>query len=129
MYHLGVTRKFTARHFLIGGDWGDENVEHSHHYQLELVLGKKDLDCHGFLVDILEVGRHIDAVVAEFTGKTLNGLPAFHDLNPSIERLARVLHALFSERFADMRLSTLTVKIWEDDIAWTAYTSDLITNN
>ncbi len=42
MYSLGVAREFTARHFLIGGDWGEENVEHSHHYRMELVLGKKE---------------------------------------------------------------------------------------
>ena len=31
MYKVAVTREFIANHFLIGGDWGDENKPHAHH--------------------------------------------------------------------------------------------------
>ena len=121
MYNLGVRREFTANHYLIGGDWGEENVEHSHKYRLEIVLEKSQLDQHGFLVDIVEVERHLDEVVELFAGHTLNALPAFSDLNPSIERLATIMHGLFTERFADFNLDALKVSIWEDEIAWTSY--------
>jgi len=121
MYNLGVAREFTARHYLIGGDWGAENVEHSHRYRMELVLEKKDLDSHGFLVDIVEVERHLDEVVADFQGKTLNAIDAFAGVNPSIERLATLLQKIFRERLRSLQLDALTVKIWEDDIAWTSY--------
>ena len=86
MYSLGVRREFSARHYLVGGDWGDENIEHSHRYRMELVLEAKSLDRHGFLVDIVEVERHLGEVAAEFQGKTLNTLAAFAGINPSIER-------------------------------------------
>ena len=125
MYSLGVRRLFTARHYLIGGDWGEENIEHPHHYRLELVLEAETLDRHGFLVDIVEVEGHLDEVVAGFQGKVLNRLAAFAGLNPSIERLASVLHAAFRERFAHLRLAALAVTIWEDDIAWTSYRESL----
>ncbi len=125
MYSLGVKREFDARHFLIGGDWGEENIEHSHHYRLELVLEKKELDRHGFLVDIVEVQRHLDEVVADFQGKTLNTLAAFAGTNPSIERLATILHGLFKTKFAYFRLAALSVIIREDDIAWTSYRTSL----
>lgn len=121
MYNLGVAREFNARHYLIGGDWGEENVEHSHHYRIELILEKKDLDRHGFLVDIVEVERHLDEVVADFQGQTLNALDAFAGVNPSIERLATILQKIFRERFESLQLEALTVKIWENDIAWTSY--------
>ncbi len=125
MYSLGVRRVFTARHYLIGGDWGEENIEHPHHYRLELVLEAETLDRHGFLVDIVEVEGHLDEVVAGFQGKVLNLLAAFAGLNPSIERLANVLHVAFRERFAHLRLAALAVTIWEDDIAWTSYRESL----
>jgi 6-pyruvoyltetrahydropterin/6-carboxytetrahydropterin synthase len=125
MYSLGVRRLFTARHYLIGGDWGEENIEHPHHYRLELVLEAETLDRHGFLVDIVEAEGHLDEVVAGFQGKVLNRLAAFAGLNPSIERLANVLHAAFRERFAHLRLAALAVTIWEDDIAWTSYRESL----
>jgi 6-pyruvoyltetrahydropterin/6-carboxytetrahydropterin synthase len=121
MYSLGVQREFSARHYLIGGDWGEENIEHSHRYRMELILEKKELDRHGFLVDIVEVERHLNEVLANFDGKTLNALAAFTGINPSIERLATIIHDLFKVKFAFFRLEALAVTIWEDDIAWTSY--------
>ena len=125
MYRLGLRRKFSARHHLIGGDWGDENIEHSHNYQLELVLEKKELDNHGFLVDIVEVEQHLDEVTATFEDQLLNTLAAFSGINPSIERLATVIHDIFTKRLKSFQLEALTVNIWEDDIAWTSYRSTL----
>ena len=125
MYKLGVRRTFSARHYLVGGDWGEENREHSHTYQLELVLEKKELDRHGFLVDIVEVEHHLDAVTAAFQDQTLNTLAAFAGINPSIERLATVIHEIFRKRLDSFHLEALTVTIWEDDIAWTSYCASL----
>ena len=125
MYSLGMRREFSARHYLIGGDWGAENSEHSHRYRMELVLEALNLDRHGYLVDIVEVEQHLEAVVAEFSGQTLNDLAAFAGLNPSIERLATILHAAFRTRLAHLRLEALTVTLWEDDIAWTSYRAPL----
>jgi len=125
MYSLGVRREFSARHYLIGGEWGAENFEHSHQYRLELVMESLTLDTHGFLVDIVEVEQHLEAVTAAFAGQTLNALAPFAGLNPSIERLATVLHDTFRARFAHLGLAALTVIIWEDDIAWTSYRAPL----
>lgn len=124
MYTLGVRREFIARHYLVGGDWGPENSEHAHRYRLELVLEAKALDRHGFLVDIVAVEQHLDQIVADFRDKTLNALAAFAGLNPSIERLATVLHERFRERLAHFGLDGLAVTIWEDEIAWTSYRAD-----
>lgn len=121
MYSLGVSRRFSARHFLVGGDWGDENIEHSHDYRMELILESTELDRNGFLVDIVEVEHHMDEVAADLRGTTLNSLDDFQDLNPSIEQLATVIHGAFRKRLAHVPLAALTVTIWEDDIAWTSY--------
>ncbi|MEJ2157090.1 MAG: 6-carboxytetrahydropterin synthase [Desulfobacteraceae bacterium] len=125
MYRLGIRREFKARHFLVGGDWGAENIEHAHRYRMELVLEAKTLDRHGFLVDIVEVEQHLDAVVAAYQDRTLNATSAFAGLNPSIERLAAVLHEAFRERLGHLSLDALSVTIWEDDIAWTSYRTSL----
>ena len=125
MYSLGVRRAFSARHYLIGGDWGAENIEHAHQYRMELVLEALTLDRHGFLVDIVEVEQHLDAVTAAFEGQTLNELAPLVGLNPSIERLATVLHEIFRAKLAHFHLEALTVTLWEDDIAWTSYRAPL----
>ncbi len=121
MYSLGVSRSFSARHFLVGGDWGDENVEHSHDYRMELILEATQLDRNGFLVDIVEVEHQMDEVAADLRGKTLNSLDYFQDLNPSIEQLATFIHGMFRKRLAHLPLAALSVTIWEDEIAWTTY--------
>ena len=121
MYTVAVKRDFVAQHFLIGGDWGAENEWHSHHYVLELQLHGATLDQHGYLVDIVDIETQLDALVADYRDTTLNDQPAFAGLNPSIEHFARSAAEQFRDRIQAATLSALTVKIWENDIAWASY--------
>src|SRR4051794_4848143 len=121
MYTLAVRRSFVAQHFLVGGDWGAENFWHSHHYQLELQLEGASLNHYGYLVDIVQVEAALNALVGHYRDKTLNDLPQFAGLNPSIEHFTRIAATqLASQVYAD-NLSSLTVKIWENEIAWASY--------
>jgi 6-pyruvoyltetrahydropterin/6-carboxytetrahydropterin synthase len=118
MYTLAVRRSFVAQHFLIGGDWGTENFWHSHHYQLELQLEGQTLNQFGYLVDIVQVEAALNALVSTYRDKTLNDLPEFANLNPSIEHFTRIAaHQLAPQVYAP-NLSGLVVKIWENEIAW-----------
>jgi len=121
MYTLGVRRDFIARHFLIGGDWGPENFPNSHHYILELQLEGSELDQHGYLVDIVDVEKHLDEVVGMYREQMLNECAAFADLNPSIEHFARVLAFSLSDRIKAENISALKVVLWENESAWAAY--------
>ena len=122
MYTLAVKRAFVAQHFLIGGDWGAENFWHSHHYQLELQLEGAELDQHGYLVDIVDVENRLNEIVAYYRDKTLNELPEFAGLNPSIEHFTRIVCLTLAERLHIPSIQRMTVRIWENDIAWAAYT-------
>jgi 6-pyruvoyltetrahydropterin/6-carboxytetrahydropterin synthase len=121
MYTLAVRRDFIARHFLIGGDWGPENDPNSHHYVLELQLKGTELDQHGYLCDIVDVEKHLDEVVDYYKEQMLNDKPEFEDLNPSIEHFARILAEALNERIDASNISKLKVVLWENDIAWAAY--------
>lgn len=121
MYTLGVRRDFIARHFLIGGDWGPENFPNSHHYVLELQLEGSQLDQHGYLVDIVDVEKHLDAIVNYYKEKMLNECPEFAGLNPSIEHFARILATTLSDRIKAPNISGLKVVLWEHESAWAAY--------
>ena len=121
MYTLGVRRHFIARHFLIGGDWGPENFPNSHNYILELQLEGSDLDRHGYLVDIVEVEKHLDEIVNYYKEQMLNDKPEFAGLNPSIEHFARILAVSLSERIQAANISALKVVLWENEYAWAAY--------
>jgi 6-pyruvoyltetrahydropterin/6-carboxytetrahydropterin synthase len=121
MYTVAVKRDFVAQHFLIGGDWGAENELHSHHYVVEIRLEGAALDQHGYLVDIVEIEQQLDALVAYYRDKTLNDLPEFAGLNPSIEHFARILCQTLANRIPAPNLNAFTVVIWENDIAWASY--------
>ncbi len=125
MYIVAVARDFVAQHFLIGGDWGPENNLHSHHYRVEVQLEGATLDQHGYLVDIVDIEENLEALVSRYRDKTLNELPEFDGLNPSIEHFSRIMCNALVERIQAPNLSAVTVKIWENDIAWASYRQEL----
>jgi len=121
MYTVAVRREFIARHYLIGGDWGDENNPHAHHYVIEVELEGPNLDGHGYLTDICDIESALDEQVAYYRDKMLNDLPEFDGLNPSIEHFARILcHAIAAIIQTD-HLGSISVKLWENDWAWSRY--------
>jgi 6-pyruvoyltetrahydropterin/6-carboxytetrahydropterin synthase len=121
MYILGVKREFIARHYLIGGDWGPENYPNSHHYILELQLEGRELDQHGYLVDIVDVQNHLDEIVNYYSEQMLNDKPEFTGLNPSIENFSRILATSLSDRIQAQNITALKIVLWENESAWAAY--------
>ena len=120
MYRLAITRDFIAQHFLIGGDWGAENFKHSHHYKVQVLLGGAALDQHGYLVDIVELEHALAEIIARFSEHTLNDLAPFADLNPSLERFARVFYEDLNASLA-LKDVSMAVKLWENERDWAAY--------
>lgn len=125
MYSVSVKRDFVAQHFLIGGDWGPENELHSHHYAVEVQLQGEALDRHGYLVDIVEIEGCLDDVVGSYRDKTLNDLPEFKGLNPSLEHFCRILCDRMASSIDTSALRAITVRVWENEIAWASYRKEL----
>jgi 6-pyruvoyltetrahydropterin/6-carboxytetrahydropterin synthase len=119
MYRLCFRRDFIARHFLVGGDWGDENRPHPHTYGLEWELRAAELDVHGYLVDLVDVERRLGETLRRYAGALLNDLPEFAGKNPSLERFAKLLW----ERLSQMPLPGVSssVRLWESASAWAGY--------
>ncbi|MCA9948023.1 MAG: 6-carboxytetrahydropterin synthase [Anaerolineales bacterium] len=127
MYTVAVKRDFVAQHFLIGGDWGLENQWHSHHYVVEVQLEGSRLDQHGYLVDIVDIERGLERLVDRYRDKTLNDLPEFETLNPSIEHFSRIFCQTLAAHIQAENLSAITIKLWENEIAWASYRLSLQT--
>lgn len=121
MYRVAVRRDFVAQHFLIGGDWGPENQKHSHHYQLELELAGEELDEHGYLVDIVDIEANLEKQVNAYRDHTLNDLPEFQGINPSIEHFSEILCRTLSQAIRATNIQRITVRLWENNIAWASY--------
>jgi 6-pyruvoyltetrahydropterin/6-carboxytetrahydropterin synthase len=105
----------------VGGDFGPENRPHAHSYRIEVQVAGEQLDQHGFLIDLVKLDAYLDDLLRVFAGKTLNALPAFSGLNPSLEHFSRILCRSLGERLEGVSWSSLTVRIWEDQAGWAMY--------
>ncbi|WP_299024992.1 6-carboxytetrahydropterin synthase [uncultured Thermanaerothrix sp.] len=125
MYRVGVSRSFIAQHYLIGGDWGDENLPHSHHYRIDVEVSGEHLDSHFYLVDIVALETALEAQVARYRDRLLNDLPEFAGVNPSLEFFARLLCQNLTNNLPTKGLSRLCVRLWEHENAWAAFEMSL----
>jgi len=125
MYELSVSRDFVAQHYLTVPNPGPEGEVHSHHYEADVRFAGPALDEYGYLVDIDAVEALLDDLADRYRDTLLNDLDSFEGKNPSVERFARI----FADRVADGldadAPETLTVRLWEDDVAWASYERSL----
>lgn len=126
MYSIAVQKEFIAQHFLIGGDWGDENQPHSHHYVIELIINHDELNQHGYLVDIVDIEEGLDKTVSYFKDKMLNELPEFAGLNPSLEHFCRIIWQQIIRQVKLPDSGKLEIKLWENESCWAAYKEDYV---
>jgi len=124
MYSIALERQFEAQHYLVGGDWGAENKIHTHQYKVEVRVQGKNLDEHGYLVDIVDLEQGLEKVIAYYQGKVFNDLYEFSGLNPSIEHLSHILFQNLRECISTPNIRSMRVKVWESTIAWSAYEED-----
>lgn len=127
MYRIGVIRALGASHYLTGADFGAEGRLHPHDYRVEWTLTGPELDALGFLVNLELVTATLEGLLAGLEGRTLNDLPGWKGLNPSVERLARHLADHLAGAKArwdpESRVTELEVKVWENPTAWASWTA------
>lgn len=122
MYQLAISRDFIAQHFLVGGDWGRENQKHSHHYRVEVLIRSNQLDQHGYLIDLVDLEKALEEVIETYRERTLNELPAFQGLNPSLEHFSRIFWEALNEK---LKLgAALTLKLWENETDWAGFSKE-----
>lgn len=125
MYKLKVGEEFVAQHYLTIPGCGPENEWHSHHFRVSILLKGEHLNEHGYLVDIVDVEDILDELISRYEDATLNDLPEFSGLNPSIEHFSRIFYNAFLDQLSADHLASVTVRIWEDEDTWASYSSNL----
>lgn len=121
MYYVAVLRSFIAQHYLIGGDWGSENLPHSHTYRLEVEVSGEHLDPHNYLIDITMLEAALEEQISRYRDRLLNDLPEFAGVNPSLEYFARLICERMAQKLPTTGLRRLYVRLWEHENAWAAY--------
>ncbi|NOZ48955.1 MAG: 6-carboxytetrahydropterin synthase [Chloroflexi bacterium] len=124
MYTLSLNRTFIAQHFLTDEDAGPENELHSHLYRVELMIEGEELDPHGYLVDIIDLNVQFDALLDHYRDKSLNDLPEFAGLNPSIEHFGRILCEQMDKALYAPNVTAISIKLYKDTVAWVMYDLD-----
>lgn len=125
LYVVSIKQGLIAQHYLIGEAPDQERQRHSHCYHIEVQLEGSTLSEQGYLVDIVEIESHLTELLAYYQDETLNDLPEFRGLNPSIEHLARILCHSLSNRLKAPNIKAIRVRVWESANAWALYRQDL----
>ena len=128
MYTLTVKDHLIAQHYLTVPNCGPENEWHSHHFAVEVVLESKSLNKWGYVCDITDVKSALASLKDHVSDQTLNDLPAFEGLNPSVEHFARIAAEYIRgslDEETQHRCHRMHVCIWEDDEAAAQYTTPL----
>ena len=128
MYQTGIRDRFSATHHLIG-DFAAETQSHAHDYLVDWRVEAPALDADGFGVDIDVMTRLLRELLASLDGTHLNDMPDLAGGQPSVERLAealcgRLLSGL-REAGAATTLTCTTITIWESEVAYAGYSTEL----
>jgi 6-pyruvoyltetrahydropterin/6-carboxytetrahydropterin synthase len=120
VYAIAQRRAFITQHILPNAS-GRETEFHSHPYEVEIALFGEELDENGYLVDLDEINAVMNGLIDHFQDKTLNELPEFNGLNPSLENFARIFWENYVSSINTSNLIEVRVRLWENENAYAAF--------
>ena len=123
MYHLTIKTHFAAAHRLVNYQGDCENL-HGHNWNVEVTVSARELDTAGLGIDFKILKRHTKELLGELDHKYLNDLPAFSQISPSSEQIARFLFHRLSAQFDSPNVHLERVTVWESEFACASYTRD-----
>ena len=121
MYSVSVFKSFVAQHFLIGGDFGEENSKHSHCFKVQLIIQSAVTNQFNYVVDIDEIKKILNGIENKYKDKCLNDFDEFKNQNPSIELFSKVIHDEFYNHNILNSNHSLKVRVWEDEECYASY--------
>ncbi|HXN24432.1 MAG TPA: 6-carboxytetrahydropterin synthase QueD [Candidatus Dormibacteraeota bacterium] len=125
MFQVSVDEGFSAGHALRGYRGKCENT-HGHNYKVRVTLEGAEVDSIGLLCDFLHLKRIIRDIIQALDHQFLNDLPAFQQVNPSAENVAKYFYDEAAKEIAALpagaRITAVTV--WETDATSATYWPD-----
>ncbi len=95
MYEISVHREFTASHAVTLQ--GVREEPHTHNWQVDVVVGAKELDADGVVCDFLHLDEILGKILSQFEQCDLNKTPPFDQINPTAEHVAHHIAERFME--------------------------------
>lgn len=112
VYEVYVKTHFSAAHALEGYP-GDCARLHGHNWIIEVYVKCRELDDIGIGLDFRDIKLAIKEVLAGLDHFNLNELPAFENINPSSENIAKYLYKEIGKKFNSPMVSVSKVKVCE----------------
>lgn len=125
MFQVAMSRSFSADHVLRTQERRKHDDVHKHPYRVRVLFSGRTLDRNGYLLDMAKLEEAMDAMVAKYSGETLNEMPEFSGLNPSMENFCLVWARGLMEIMEISHVDTMSVRIWEREDQWASYTEQL----
>lgn len=123
MYELKIEDSFAAAHNLRGYQGQCEEL-HGHNWKVEVVVQADRLDATGLAIDFHELKAAAKQVLDGLDHSYLNDLPAFREVNPSSENIARFIFEELARQIEREGLWVHRVTAWESDRACASYLRD-----
>jgi 6-pyruvoyltetrahydropterin/6-carboxytetrahydropterin synthase len=120
MYLLTIRTSFAAAHNLMNYQGDCENL-HGHNWKVEVSVTASELDKAGLGIDFKVLKREAGVVINELDHKYLNDNPAFRDISPSSEHIAKYLYQHISARLNSDTVKVESITVWESDNASARY--------
>lgn len=112
VHELYVKTHFSAAHALKGYP-GDCARVHGHNWMIEVYVRCKKLNEIGIGIDFREIKESIKNLLSNLDHFNLNELPAFQEINPSSENIARFIYKELSRRLNTEDIKISKVKVCE----------------
>jgi 6-pyruvoyltetrahydropterin/6-carboxytetrahydropterin synthase len=123
MYELKIEDSFAAAHRLRGYKGLCEEL-HGHNWKIEIVIRSDRLNEIGLVVDFQELKEAARQVLQSLDHSYLNDLPAFQEINPSSENIARHIFEHLASRIEREGIRMQRVTAWESERACASFVRD-----
>lgn len=120
VFEVYVQTHFSAAHYLRGYQ-GDCARIHGHNWTIDVFVKCNELDEIGIGVDFKDIKQAVKGVLQRLDHFNLNALPAFKDVNPSSENIAKYLYAELSKKLNSEVVKVSKVKVCETPGAGACY--------
>jgi 6-pyruvoyltetrahydropterin/6-carboxytetrahydropterin synthase len=112
VYEVYIKTHFSAAHSLKGYQ-GDCARMHGHNWIIEVYVKCKELDDIGIGIDFRDIKTAVKEVINELDHFNLNDLPAFKEINPTSENIAKYLYHEIGKKFNSEVVRVSKVKVCE----------------
>jgi len=91
LFEITIETQFSASHQLNFRSIGPEAL-HLHNWQVKVAVCRETLNSDGLVMDFHLLKAKTDEIIGIFSGKNIETLPQFQDINASAENIAKYIY-------------------------------------